>query len=468
MLAGNETVDASPVAAGSASNKMLHLLRKRLRQLSRLALGLAIGLAVAAAAFGIWWLTSLSGLPDIGDPFDVSALRAFSIPDSENAFTLLRQAQQMLSKAPELPRTARASAPTAAWSKSDPKLRDWVQANRAALELFRQGADRADGISRPAGENYSQRYQMVHLGELVWLALLEGSRRQESGDASGAWDCYRSILRATTHLRRRGNLSDRYIAGVSHDFLRQRLASWITDPKTTTTILRKALDESLQSRPSSESDAFSLKLEYLDAMRTLERPTDMVHRALDDDVTYRIGEFQVPTDLAVYIHGALRFIMREPERSRRVLRLVIANWLAHLEENNPRMRKPAFKVSIATWGRGSTVLLYPVGPEAAAGARAVAPEDLAKWLLTTWDLKPFLAGPLDTSLRIRERTQYSDLVISLAGELYRREHGAPPPSEQALVGTFLESLPDDGSSELDDGTTQTLIDSRISAGRKPE
>ncbi len=79
-----------------ASQKLLQLLRKRLRQLLRVALVLATCLAVAAAAFAIWWLTSLNGLPDIGDPFDVAAFRAFSVPDDQNAFTFLRRAQEKL------------------------------------------------------------------------------------------------------------------------------------------------------------------------------------------------------------------------------------------------------------------------------------------------------------------------------------------------------------------------------------
>jgi hypothetical protein len=66
---------------------MIQLLRKRLRQLARVTVVLAIGLAVAAAALAIWWSTSLNGLPDIGDPFDVAAFRAFSVPDDQNAFT---------------------------------------------------------------------------------------------------------------------------------------------------------------------------------------------------------------------------------------------------------------------------------------------------------------------------------------------------------------------------------------------
>jgi hypothetical protein len=68
----------------------------RLRELSRLA----IVLAVAATAFAIWWLTSLNGLPDIGDPFDVAAFRAFSLPDDQNALRFLRRAERTLTPGP--------------------------------------------------------------------------------------------------------------------------------------------------------------------------------------------------------------------------------------------------------------------------------------------------------------------------------------------------------------------------------
>jgi hypothetical protein len=49
---------------------------------------------LAASAFAIWWLTSLNGLPDIGDPFDVEAFRAWRMPDDQNAFTYLRRANK--------------------------------------------------------------------------------------------------------------------------------------------------------------------------------------------------------------------------------------------------------------------------------------------------------------------------------------------------------------------------------------
>ena len=86
------TQSESPAAVSGTSSKTLQLLRKRLRQLLRVMLVLTICLAVAATALAIWWLTSLNGLPDIGDPFDVAAFRTFRLPDDQNAFTFFRRA----------------------------------------------------------------------------------------------------------------------------------------------------------------------------------------------------------------------------------------------------------------------------------------------------------------------------------------------------------------------------------------
>jgi hypothetical protein len=47
-------------------------------------------------------------------------------------------------------------------------------------------------------------------------------------------------------------------------------------------------------------------------------------------------------------------------------------------------------------------------------------------------------------------------VVGLATEVYRRERGALPPSEKALVGTYLPSLPDDGSTDPADEKVPTV------------
>src|SRR4051794_26561482 len=63
MFIQQESPAPAPAAVSGTSQKLLQLLRKRLRQLARVTLVLAIGLAVAAAALAIWWSTSLNGLP---------------------------------------------------------------------------------------------------------------------------------------------------------------------------------------------------------------------------------------------------------------------------------------------------------------------------------------------------------------------------------------------------------------------
>ena len=60
------------------------------------------------------------------------------------------------------------------------------------------------------------------------------------------------------------------------------------------------------------------------------------------------------------------------------------------------------------------------------------------------------------AVRRAEERSYREQLVLLAGEIYRRERGALPPSDEALVGTYLKSLPDDGSSNLADETTPTV------------
>jgi hypothetical protein len=140
--------------------------------------------------------------------------------------------------------------------------------------------------------------------------------------------------------------------------------------------------------------------------------------------------------------------------------LLFANWLAQVEPLGQRPRRPAVLARLRAVGQTSSVLLYPVGPEAPAGARALSPQEVASWLVTTNDARLALSAHdgwcLWPSVRQRERRANRELLVLLAGEIFRRERGAPPPTEDALVGTYLPSLPNDGSAELADGTTPTV------------
>ena len=262
-----------------------------------------------------------------------------------------------------------------------------------------------------------------------------------------------------THLRRRGNLTERYVANTPTRSLRQQLTTWAADPKTTIPQLRRALDEVIESRPRPEWDAFSLKIEYLDIERMLEQPRTLFIAHSTSEVTYRLGEFQVPVELAMYLYGGQRFLKREPERSRRVVRLIFANWLAHAELPEPRQSRPAVRASFRRRRATAACCSIPPVPKAPAGARVLSPQELASWLVTTIRREAILMGrPL--AIRSHARTQELPRSGHPAGRgLYQREHGQPPPSEAALVGPYLQSLPDDGSAEIEDGSMPTVGDS---------
>jgi hypothetical protein len=453
MLIQNESTAPAPAAVNGTSQKLLQLLRKRLRQLARVTFVLAIGLALAATALAIRWLASLNGLPDIGEPFDVAAFRAFSVPDDQNAFTFLRRADEALTPMPGGTRAAGVSG-VVSWSQADPKLREWVEANRQAIELFQQGADQSEAAN-PAGES------VVNGQRLALFVLLEGNRRQERGDTAGAWDCYRAVLRMATHTRRRGSLRQRQDLDAYWDgFLQQRLETWAADPRTTIPQLRNALDDVLKSEPRPDWDSFAIKAAYLGMMRALEQPVRLLTwEELGWEYTYRLGDMQLSPDMVGYLYAARRFLLREPERSRRVLRLLYANYLAHVE--HPGRRKPAARARFHIAKQTSGASLYHVSPDAPADASALSPQEVASWLVTTNDIKLriFVGNNVQwpwSPDRLRDRRAYSDLVLMLAREIYRRERGSLPPTDEALVGTYLKSLPDDGSADLADEMTPTV------------
>jgi hypothetical protein len=457
------TQDESPAtrwAASVPSHKLLQLLRKRLRQLAWVTFVLVICLALGGTALAIWWVTSLRGLPDIGEPFNVAAFRALRIPDDQNAFTFLGRANQELTPWPDLPRAAGLAAPTVAWSKAHPKLRAFVEANRQALELFHQAADRSDAMVDLAGDPSTAGGPV----NLSVLALLEGGRRQESGDTAGAWCCYRAVLRMAAHVTGRGSLNQRLrvnLLMLARGWLEQRLATWAVDPRTTISQLKSALDEVLKAEPKPAWDSFAIKTGYVELMRSLERPMDPLdQQGIEGEWTIRLDDMQLPAGMIAKIEASRRLLLREPERSRRVLRLLHANWLAHVESGELRPRKPAVR-AVLTAMKPQSVLLFAVGADAPAGARALPPQEVASWLVTTHDAKLRLLwvrspdGTWPPNCRAY-RAAHRKLVIMLATEIYHRERGALPPSEQTLVGTYLKSLPDDGSAGLADEKTPTV------------
>ena len=98
-----------------------------------------------------------------------------------------------------------------------------------------------------------------------------------------------------------------------------------------------------------------------------------------------------------------------------------------------------------------TFAFYPLGPEAPAKARVLSPRALAGWMRSTIDANFLLGSWGWSAVRASEQANRRALLILLAQELYRRDHGYDPPAPESLVGPYLKSLPDavdDGSEEM--------------------
>src|SRR5262249_15848746 len=158
----------------------------------------------------------------------------------------------------------------------------------------------------------------AHIGRFAWLVLLEGSRLQEQGDLPGAWGWYRSLILMHTHIRRSASVIERLFASFNCKDVRTMVDSWAPDPRTQVADLRRALDDVLACAPRPEWDANSLKIDYLIRMRELSVPNSPITQGDDAARNYRIGGEALPPSLAQSLYDARRFLIHEPERTRRV------------------------------------------------------------------------------------------------------------------------------------------------------
>jgi hypothetical protein len=396
------------------------------------------------AAPPLWWVTQLWGLPDIGDPFDVAAFRAFTIPDDRNAFVLYRQAAAVLKPDSDFEkRTTSQANRLARWSKTTPELRRWVEENREALALYRQGAERPDALDLGIGSNQEGWKTFQALRFFHMLVLLEASRLEEQGDMAGAWGWYRAMLRTLHHVGMHGTAIRRLVAQHWQEELLARSKGWAADPRTTPSMLRQALEDVVECEALAPSETDTLKIEYLNMDRWLDDPNNpgrtvpmMTLRRL-----WSYPDYQLDPEQLQALWDAWRFWRREPERSRRVIRLVTANWLAYYERPPGNRPKPDPDPS-------RNFDFYPFGPEAPAKARVLSPQALDRWLETTHDAQ-VMFGMLEL-IRVRsdEWANHRELLILLGTQLYRRDHATDPPAPEALVGPYLKRLPGEFPDDL--------------------
>jgi hypothetical protein len=412
------------------------IIRSIAKTRRRIACVLLTLLAIVAGP-PLWWAAQLIGLPDIGDPFDIASFPSSTIPADRNAFMLYREADRLLKPLQDHVKRPRTSVELfARWPKADADLRRLLTENREALAIYRQATERPDALD-PAISSLHDSYEPLPSGLYFRLmVLLEASRLEDDhGEMAGAWGWYRAMLRTIHHVGMRGSVQRRLTIQLWYGTLHERLATWAADPRTTPALLRQALADIVACEALALSEQDSLKASYLSVNSLLDSPKNPGSMV----PTARLRQIGQPNDPLTRqarqkLWDAWRLWRHEPERSRRVIRLLTANWLAY-QDLPPRNRpKPDPKVAAFD--------VYPLGPQSPASARALSPEALERWFRTTHDAQEVLRYLSPTAVQAKEEGNHAEILMLLATELYRRDHhGTDPPTREALVGPYLERLP---------------------------
>lgn len=415
---------SSPISALARTLLAPAVWLERARGRRRLALACLYIVVIGLCGFLLWWATSLSGLPDIGMPFDATRFDGIRVPDDENAFVLYRQAgAQRVLLDPEVQPLYKANQ---SWSQAAPDIRDWVRANSAALRLWKRAAARSRALYMPPRElSFESNMEVIlQLRDLTRVADVEGSRLEELGDLAGAWSVYGSMLRSSRHMGLFGSAVQRLVGMACLRISAPRILAWSRHPLVSASQIREALAEVVACEQMTPPASQSLEIEYLSLMKAFDEPKRLA-----------FGDPAAEQYWYRHIRGgpeAELFLFREPERSRRVVQLVFANWLAYCDR--PPSQRPKTSTEINLFEPDSTT---------PAPTHVLSSAALQRWNETTLFAKQFLPAFANYGQALdAERGLFAGLKVHLAEQLYLREHGKAPQKLGDLVGPYLERLPD--------------------------
>jgi hypothetical protein len=395
------------------------------RRVALLLLYVMITLPIAALLFR---RAQLARLPDVGNSFNLAEVRsAGPVPDDRNAFVLYRRAADRFREMAKAEEESFTKA-NLGWSRADAILRRWVADNREAVSLLRAGSERSEAyLEQPNPTDLLARDEQAKvILRLSWIgtaALFEAGRLRADGDPTGAWALLKAVVRVSRDMERAVPTAwCQTTAMTLVQYAREPVAEWAKDRSVGVVLLRQALDD------LTAADALTPPLsqfyagEYQAVDQSLEYPQPLIaERARHLAESGAFG-------LSAFAPGLDAFLRGEPERSRRVLRLLAANDLAWCDR--PVSERAPFAVS--------RLRIYEADPSTPPAARALPPEELAWWAesVLIHPAPDWRMGELEKWDR-NDRWSLGQLKEAVAVALFTGEMGRPPASPAEAMRRYL-------------------------------
>lgn len=387
----------------------------KLRSWKFLAILAIVGLLIAAPF--LYRASRLIGLPDIGAPFDVEKFGTIAITDEENAFVEYNQA------VPTDDPDDVDEAIEHGWSKAPPAVKQWLEENRESLELMKAGSKKPKALNaQPKEQTYLTMISVTEHRALSRLARLEAARLLDAGDVEGAWEWYRVAFRHSRHVGMYSQGTDRVMGVAYHAFVCENIIEWSADPRVKASLLQRALENVIADYQLTQPPSTTLRIEYFDRLNWID--------FVDMEELREFVEIPSPQVL---------FLKNEPEVTKRIVNLAFANWLSEIDL--PRHRKSPVHP-------GELGLFEPKPGATLPGG--LTPAEIEEFYSESPLAEIFVGGgpPFGTTI-IREQTRQSQLVLTLATQLFVRENGRLPDSPTELLDEHLRKWPNDPYSSVE-------------------
>lgn len=375
----------------------------------------------------------LSLVPDMAEPFDVAAFVKDAIPLEENAFTDYRRAFEIYRQVnPDPSGAALADFERVfqdGWNAADEATRAWLEANRAALVVWKRGTEKERALHRMPGspDNSTLADMIVEQRAFLRLARLEQMRCQHEGNFDDAWEMIRAAYRSGGHASSRGVAIEAMIGIALHLTATVGMAHWAEQPSVTSDQLQSAMKQVRSDFALYDAESSALKAEYLYLRSAIRQPT------WPEEIGAGLGGLFANESIPFSIRSAFLRMVGEPDVTLQISRQVLANHLREID------KPPAQRRKLVQYKK---LKLFDVDPTAIRAAGELDPAALDR-AMTSFLFTPsisvgmlMLDGPHQ-----RTRGRQAALEVMFAAHAYQRDQGEFPKSLDQLVPKYLDAVP---------------------------